>query len=266
VLTLEGGALVLTWLLVTFEIRSLIAGDLGSRSYDLAEQSLQTVAWLAMAYGWLRAYRKTGRPTLLWGWRILAGLAALHSALFQLLLDNPLWRLQSVGDWPLFNLLALAYLVPAVFALAFAWELRGDGQRKAAMAAAVYALLLVFTYLSLEVRRAFHGSALAYGPTTNAELLTYSLVWLGYAWVLLTLGIKSGYASLRYASLAVLALATAKVLFFDWGTLEGLARFFSFAALGFSLLGIPFLYQKRVSPPPAPKPISGPGPAPGPPA
>ena len=64
---------------------------------------------------------------------------------------------------------------------------------------------------------------------------------------------RTGLASLRYAALAVLALATAKVLLFDWGSLEGLPRFSSFAVLGFSLLGIPFLYQKLVFPPGAPE-------------
>jgi uncharacterized membrane protein len=249
ILLLEGGALVLTWLLVTFEIRSLIAGDLGSLSYDLAEQSLQTVAWLAMAYGWLRAYRRSGRVALLWGWRLLAGLAAVHSPLFQLCLSNPLWSGEPVGTWPLVNLLALAYLVPALFALAFAWELRVDGRRKPALATAVYALLLVFVYLSLEVRRGFHGPVLDLGPTGDAELLTYSIAWLAYAWVLFGLGLKTGFASLRYASLAILAVATGKVLLYDWGALDGLFRFTSFAVLGFSLLGIPFLYQKLVFPP-----------------
>ncbi|WP_422365345.1 DUF2339 domain-containing protein [Pelagibius sp.] len=253
VLVLETGTLVLLWLLITFQIRSLIAGDLANPSYELAEQSLQTVAWLGTAYGWLRAYRRSGRAVLLWGWRLLAGLAALHSPLFQVLLFNPVWTPAAVGDWPLFNLLALAYLVPAAFALAFAWELRADGHRKSALAAAVYALFLVFFYLSLEVRRAFHGSMLDAGVTSDGELLTYSLVWLAYAWVLLGLGLKTGLASLRYASLAVLTLATAKVLLFDWGTLSGLPRFTSFAALGFSLLGIPFLYQKLVFPPSSPE-------------
>src|SRR3546814_2399771 len=98
----------------------------------------------------------------------------------------------------------------------------------------------------LEVRRAFHGPVLDFGGTGDGELLAYSLAWLGYAWLLLGLGIGTGYASLRYASLAVLAVATGKVLLFDWGTLEGLPRFFSFAALGFSLLGIPLLYQRLV--------------------
>lgn len=253
VLVLETGTLVLFWLLVTLEIRSLFADDLASRSYSLAEQSLQTVAWLGIAYGWLRAYRRSGRAVLLWGWRLLAGLAAVHSPLFQVVLFNPLWTAEPVGDWPVINLLALAYLVPAGFALAFARELRADGQGRLAIAAAVYGLSLVLVYLSLEVRRAFHGPLLELGVTSDGELLSYSLVWLGYAWILFGLGLRTGLASLRYAALAVLALATGKVLLFDWGSLEGLPRFSSFAVLGFSLLGIPFLYQKLVFPPGAPE-------------
>lgn len=258
---LEGGTLVLVWLLVTFEIRSLVAGDLAARAYALPEQSLQTVAWLAIAYACLRLHRRSGRVTLLWGWRLLAGLAAVHSPLVQLLAYNPLFTGEPVGTWPIVNLLALAYLVPAGFALAFARELRAEGHRKSAMAAAVYALLLVFTWITLEVRRAFQGPVLDAGIAGDAELLAYTLAWLAYAWLLLGLGIRTGYASLRYASLAVLAVAAAKVLLFDWGTLEGLERFFAFAALGFSLLGIPFLYQRLVFPPR--QPAGGPAPQPG---
>ena len=75
------------------------------------------------------------------------------------------------------------------------------------------------------------------------------MVWLAYAWVLFSIGLKTGFASLRYASLAILAVATGKVLLYDWGALDGLFRFASFTALGLSLLGIPFLYQRLVLPP-----------------
>src|SRR3546814_9568319 len=74
---LEGGGLVLFWLLVTFEIRSLVVDSLDSGQYQLPEQSLQTVAWLAIAYACLRPYRRSGRSALLRGWRLLPGVAAV---------------------------------------------------------------------------------------------------------------------------------------------------------------------------------------------
>src|SRR3546814_6065103 len=51
---LEGGALVLFWLLLTFEIRNLFVGPLDSRFYDLPEHSLQTLACLGIAFSCLR--------------------------------------------------------------------------------------------------------------------------------------------------------------------------------------------------------------------
>src|SRR3546814_11067519 len=47
---LEGGALVLFWLLLTLEIRSLFVGPLDRRVYDLPEQSPPPLAWLRHAH------------------------------------------------------------------------------------------------------------------------------------------------------------------------------------------------------------------------
>jgi uncharacterized membrane protein len=262
VMVLEAGTLAFIWLFVTLEIRTLVAGSLTAPRYDLAEQSLQTIAWLALAYGWLRLYRHSGRRPLLWGWRLLAGLAALHTPLFQLLASNPLWSADPVGNWPVVNLLSLAYLAPAVFAFLFAWELRRTGHQRAAMAAAVYGLVLVFVYLSLEVRRAFHGPVLGVGSTGDAEFYSYSVVWLCYALVVLGLGIWKGLSSLRYASLAVLFVVVGKVLLFDTAELSDFLRVLSVAGLALGLFGIVYFYQRFVFPPRAP----GTGQAPGRPA
>ena len=43
--------------------------------------------------------------------------------------------------------------------------------------AAITAVTLALFYLTLEVRRLFHGPMLA-GPTSDAEQYTYSAVWL----------------------------------------------------------------------------------------
>ncbi len=254
VMVLEAGTLAFVWLLVTFEIRILVTGSLTASRYDLAEQSLQTIAWLALAYGWLRLHARTGRRPLLWGWRILAGLAALHTPLFQLLISNPLWSSDPVGDWPLVNLLSLAYLAPAVFAFLFARELRRGGQQRLALGAAVYGLTLVFVYLSLEVRRAFHGPLLGVGPTGDPEVYSYSVVWLCYALVLLGLAIWKRLASLRYASLAVLFVVIGKVLLIDTAELSDILRVLSVAGLALGLFGIVYFYQRFVFPPRGPGP------------
>src|SRR5690606_15032797 len=127
------------------------------------EQTLQSIAWLAVAYGLLLADRRHGRPVLRWGWRLLAALATLQIVLLQLLVNNPLWSRIEIGTTPLFDLLLLAYLVPAAFAFLFARRLRDMAPRLLAPAAAVLGLVLVFTYLTLEVRHAFHGMLLMGG-------------------------------------------------------------------------------------------------------
>jgi uncharacterized membrane protein len=254
VMVLEAGTLTFVWLFATLEIRSLVAGSLTVPRYGLAEQSLQTIAWLALAYGWLRLYRVSGRKPLLWGWRLLAGLAAVHTPLFQLLASNPLWSSDPVGDWPVVNLLALAYLAPGAFAFLFARELRQSGHGRVAMAAAVYGLVLVFVYLSLEVRRAFHGPVLDVGPTGDPEFYSYSVAWLCYALVLLGLGIWKGLSSLRYASLAVLLVVVGKVLLFDTAELSDVLRVLSVAGLALGLFGIVYFYQRFVFPPRGPGP------------
>jgi uncharacterized membrane protein len=182
--------------------------------------------------------------------------------LLQIVLGNPLVDSVPVGRWPVVNLLLLAYGVPALFALLFLREARLRSTRASAVvvaAAGPLALLLPFVELSLEVRRAFHGSLLAsgrldgalvtVGPTSDAEWYAYSLAWLVYAGALLALGILRALAALRYASLALVMLTVAKLFLFDMSALTGLYRVASFLGLGLSLVGIGYLYQRYVFPP-----------------
>src|SRR3546814_11740137 len=125
---------------------------------------------LFRSYACLRLHRRSGRLALLWRWRLLAGLAAVHSPLFQLLGSNPLWTGAPVGAWPLVNLLALAYLLPAALALAFARELRVDGPRHAALPGPAQALLLVSVWLSPDSPRALPAPALPHSTTGTRQL------------------------------------------------------------------------------------------------
>jgi len=120
------------------------------------------------------------------------------------------------------------------------------------MAAAALGLVLVFGYLTLEVRHAFRGAILVGGRTTDAEWYSYSIVWLVYAGVLLALGFYRSDARLRHAALAIVLLTVFKVFVWDMAALAGLYRAASFLGLGLCLVGIGYLYQRFVLPSPAP--------------
>ncbi len=119
-------------------------------------------------------------------------------------------------------------------------------------------LILIFTYLSLEVRRAFHGGTLLPSLQSDVELYVYSLVWLIYSAVLLGLAILRRVAGLRHASFVFLLITIVKVFVFDMADLTGLLRVASFIGLGLSLVAVGFVYQRFVfTPPPARAAASG---------
>ena len=246
---LEAGALALGVLFCSLEIRELVAGRIGYPGYDLYEASLHTVVWLAIAFALYRGRRTDDRPALYWGARILAGGAVIHLVLLQLLHLNPLVTGAPVGAWPVINQLALAYGAPALLAVLIAWEADRQKQPRIATGAGILALVLLFAWLSLQIRHAFHGSVLAFGPTSTAEWYAYSIGWLIYAGVLMALGLVTGRRPLRFAGLATLLVVVAKVFLFDMAELTGLYRAASFLGLGVSLVGIGYLYQRFVFPP-----------------
>ncbi len=247
---LEVGTILFVTLLITFEIRSFFnEGEIGRAAFELTELATQVLAWLGLAIGLFWINRERARPVLLWAWRLI-GLWALITLLFgSLLFANPILTGAPVGDWHLVNLLALAYLAPAALLAVFAWMLASRGERVAANIARIAVLVLAFTWMSLELRHAFHGTNLARGLTSDAEWYAYSLLWLAFAALLFGAGIKLKSSGLRHAGLALVSLVVLKVFLSDMGALTGLYRALSFLGLGASLIGIGYLYQRFVFPP-----------------
>ena len=112
---LEAGALAFGVLLVSFQIRLWTADDIGATTYSFLERSLQIVAWLAIAYGLYLRSDGSRRDAFGWGWRLLGGVAVLQLVLLQILFAGPLSQPISVGDYPVVNLMLLAYGMPAFF-------------------------------------------------------------------------------------------------------------------------------------------------------
>lgn len=245
---IDAGALVFAVLLVSLEIRLIVSGRLDAPSYTLLEQSLQSISWLAI--GTLLAVRRVrdSGPVFFYGSRILLGLASAQILVGHLLLSNPVFSHEFVGNYPLVDLLFLAYAVPAAFAFALSVRLKDERDNVMARLAAVTGFVLLFAYISLEVRHAFQGVILQTTMKSDSENYAYSVVWLIYAISVLALGIVLRQATMRYASLAIFVIVVLKVFLFDMGDLTGLYRVFSFLGLGLSLVGIGLVYQRYVFP------------------
>jgi uncharacterized membrane protein len=134
-----------------------------------------------------------------------------------------------------------------VLAAALALVTRGLRPYAHSVTAAITSVTLALLYLSLEVRRFFHGPVLI-GVTSDAEQYTYSAVWLGFGVALLFLGVLLRARSVRFASAAVVVLTVLKVFLFDMSNLTGIYQALSFLGLGFVLIGIGWFYQRLLFP------------------
>ena len=112
------------------------------------------------------------------------------------------------------------------------------------------ATVLLFVWINLQVLTYFETGPMLrlahdYGPACD---LTLSVSWIGYALLLLAVGMARGVAGLRQVSLAFLLLTLFKVFLRDLGDLEGLYRVGSLLGLGVSLILVSLLYQRFVFP------------------
>lgn len=215
----------------------------------------QRLLWeaLLIGSGWLAARRGQGavaRP-LLW-----AGTA--HLFWYSLVLHNPLWNAQAVGAMPALNLIA------PLFALAWL-GLRASVDQLLTRPSIVerctqlVAMALVGSFAWATLRQAFQGTLLVTPGVTSAENILRSVLILSLAIGFLLWGIRSQRHDWRIASLVLMLGAVAKVFLFDASGLEGLLRIGSFVVLGFSLIGIGWLYSRQLQRGtlPAPPPVSG---------
>ena len=250
----EAAAILFTVLLAFLEIRHAVnGGDIHRISADLAEIGLQTSVAMAMAIGLERLRLRSGSIvhnvsavllTVFAGFGVLFGL---------FLIANPMIRHMDVGG-SFINLLLLGYAIPAVLAWLLSYIIAGHRRADYANTVAAGALVLALAYISLEIRRLYHGPVLIHGETTDAELYTYSIAWLLLGVALLGIGVLANSQRARLASAVVIALTILKAFVVDISTLTGIYRSLSFICLGLVLVAIGWLYQRilfRRNAPPA---------------
>ncbi len=251
----ESAAVLFTVLLVFMEIRHAInGGNVYRDTMGLTEVALQVCSALAMAIGLERLRIRTSSVIHNISAILLTAYAGLCTVLGLLILDNPaLWWTEVRGRF--INEILLGYAAPAVLALLLSYAVAGRRAAAYANTIAGFALVLALSYLSLQIRRFYHGPRLSSGITTGAEQYTYSITWLAFGVVLLAIGILFNSQRARLASAVVIALTILKAFLIDMSTLTGVYRALSFMCLGLVLVAIGWLYQRilfrRQAQPPA---------------
>lgn len=203
-----------------------------------AWQALLAGVGLALAWLGADAWR---RPAA-----IVLGLALAHFAWFTLLLHDPLWEAQAVGPWPLANWLLPAYGTAAAALVALGTTLSGRHLAFGwAVDAALMALISLFALSVL--RQVYSGTLLTAHPMTQSEDLLRSLLGIVLALAFLLWGSRTHSRTWRVGSLVLMVLAVGKVFLVDAAGLAGLMRVASFMALGFSLIGIGWIYSRQLA-------------------
>lgn len=255
----ETAAILFTALLAFMEIRHFATNGRMTSPPSLLEFALQVCVTLAMAIGLERLRLRSHSIVHNVGAVVLTAIAGFISVFGLLILENPM-LLSSVNVGGLvFNLLLLGYALPAVLMLLLSYAVSGHRSVAYANTIAGGALVFALSYVTLEIRRFYHGPVLLYGGTTSAEQYTYSIGWLAFGVALLGVGILVNSERARLASAAVIALTILKAFAVDVWTLTGVYRALSFMCLGVVLVAIGWLYQRilfrrQVVPPPAPQP------------
>lgn len=248
----EAGAIGIGFLLVTLEVhhafhgKAILTGDL-----DFREFASINLAWLVIAFALLQAHRRVPRVAYFWGARAVTAIAVIGLVFGLLLIFNPLFSGDVVGEVHLLNWLIPAYALPAALLAVLAVEFgrpenRWPGVPWLSTALGILALVMGFAFISLETRQWFQGPILSRNIIGDAENYAYSAVWLLYGVALLAAGILRGGRALRYASMAVIMLTVSKVFLLDAAGLSGLYRVASFLGLGICLIGIGYAYQRYV--------------------
>lgn len=242
-------AIVFTALFFSLQIRHYInGGDIYRNAVPLAELALHVIVGLAMTIGLERTRVVTKNIVHDLGARLMAALSFFGIYFGLLLFENPFWTGGQVQGSRYINLVTLGYLAPAILTGILAVVYQKTRNERWRAFAGVTAVVLAMAYLTLQVRFIFQGPRLDGFGASDAELYTYSAVWLVFSVLLLLIGIVRQSQAIRLASAAVLLVTIAKVFFIDLAGLTGVWRALSFIGLGAVLVGIGLLYQRLLFP------------------
>ncbi len=159
------------------------------------------------------------------GWTALAAGTAVFGWL-----ASPWW---SVSDAPMTSAAHVALVLTLYAAGAGAALSLRRGDQAFDRAALGVSVGVLFAFVTLLIRFAFHGADMRQGLDRGGlETWTFSAVWTVFGLVVLFRASARKDVVLRWAGLVVLLATAAKVLLFDMATLDGVVRAASFLAVG----------------------------------
>jgi len=243
---LEGAALHCLALFVTTETSYQLVGHYPQLfSLSFYEQVLLSCNLLALGCVYLyraqsagqlgKLYRTTGLIL-----SALAGLLLINTTLD----DNPLLMRLYVGETPIFNWVLLIWFVPSLLALWLASLVKSLNAKLSQITLGVSGLLAVLAINTL-IRQYWQGGFIYLDKaTSDAELYSYSVIWLLLGALVVIAGHLKQQRLLQNVGLGILGAVIVKVFLIDMANLTGLLKALSFIGLGLSLVGLSWLFQK----------------------
>ncbi len=175
---------------------------------------------------------------LLWGAFVVL-MMLLNSLESPLMVNNV-----SAESMPVFNMLSLGWLLPAIVLLVTTYK-RWNTLQFPRTVVASFGLILAAIWLGMSIRQFWQPISMTLAqPTGMAELFTYSIAGLIVGGLLTWVGATRKAMTIQRLGLAVLACVALKVFLWDVRSLDGFWRAISFLGLGASLIGLGWLFQK----------------------
>ncbi|MGR4990547.1 DUF2339 domain-containing protein [Vibrio rotiferianus] len=208
---------------IVFANQALVMGLV----YSYRSQFAQQLERIYQAYSYL-----------LWGVFVVL-MMLLNSLESPLMINNV-----SAESMPVFNMLSLGWLLPAIVLLVTAYK-RWNTLQIPRPIIASFGLILVAAWLGMSIRQFWQPISMTLAqPTGMAELFTYSIAGLIVGGLLTWVGATRKAMTIQRIGLAVLACVALKVFLWDVRSLDGFWRAISFLGLGASLIGLGWLFQK----------------------
>ena len=243
---LEGAALHCLALFVTTETSYQLVGHYPQLfSLSFYEQVLLSCNLLALGCVYLYRAQSAGQLGKLYrtaGFILsaLAGLLLINTTLD----DNPLLMRLYVGETPIFNWVILIWLVPSLLALWLASLVKSLNAKLSQITLGVSGLLALLAINTL-IRQYWQGGFIYLDKaTSDAELYSYSVIWLLLGALVVIAGHLKQQRLLQNVGLGILGAVIVKVFLIDMANLTGLLKALSFIGLGLSLVGLSWLFQK----------------------